>query len=95
MSDVVGGMYTFTILIRSLFGSMILVCKLYSLPDDVSICSGLRTYVARPPRVLFGRRCSTTTYPVTIGAAAPSDIHVSYKHRISTFSCSRRRSSFM
>jgi hypothetical protein len=85
----------FTILIRSLFGSMILVCKLYSLPDDVSIFNGLRTYVAKPPRVLSGRRCSTTVNPSIIGGAAPSDIQVSYKHNISTCSCSRRRRSLI
>jgi hypothetical protein len=59
VSDVAGGIYTLITLIRSLFGSIILVCKLYSLPDDVSILSGLRTYVASPPRVLSRRRCST------------------------------------
>jgi hypothetical protein len=59
VSDVAGGMYTLITLIRSLFGSIILVCKLYSLPDDVSILRGLRTYVASPPRVLSRRRCST------------------------------------
>ncbi len=57
--DVVGGMYMFTILMRWLFGRMILVCRLYSLPEDVSNFNGLRMYVASPPRVPLGRRCST------------------------------------
>jgi len=56
--DVVGGIYTFIILIRWLFGNMILVCKPYSFPDEVSICNGFRTYMAIPPLVLFSRRCS-------------------------------------
>ena len=43
VSDVAGGMYTFTTLILLLFGRMILVCRLYSFPLDDSICSSLRT----------------------------------------------------
>jgi hypothetical protein len=46
--DVVGGMYMFPPLMR-----------LYSLPEDVSNFNGLRMYVASPPRVPLGRRCST------------------------------------
>jgi hypothetical protein len=94
VSDVEGGMYIFTILIRWLFGRIILVCRLYSFPCDVSSFSGLRIYVASPPRVLFGRRCSTRWKPSRIGAAAPSAIHVSWRHKMSRLSCSRRRSSF-
>ena len=95
LSDEVGGIYIFTIFIRSLLGSIILVCILYSFPDDVSSFSGLRMYVASPPRVLFGRRCSIIVYPSSMGAAAPSEIHVSYRHMISRFSYSRSRSNFM
>jgi hypothetical protein len=43
VSDVAGGIYTFTTFILMLFGRMILVCRPYSFPDDDSICSGLRT----------------------------------------------------
>jgi hypothetical protein len=35
--DVVGGMYTFTMFILRLFGSIILVCRPYSFPDVDSI----------------------------------------------------------
>jgi hypothetical protein len=93
VSEVLGGIYVFTILIRRLFGNIIFVCKPYSLPYLDSICSGFRMNVARPPRVLFGRRCSTTVKPSNIGAAAPSAIQVSYRHRMSTCSYSSRRSS--
>jgi hypothetical protein len=74
---------------------MILVCRPYSLPYDVSIYNGFRTYVAKPPLVLSARRCSTTVKPSIMGAAALSDIHVSYKHKISIFYYSRRRSNLM
>ena len=42
-SDVFGGIYTFTIFILWLFGSIIFVCKPYLFPDDVSIYSGFCT----------------------------------------------------
>ena len=74
---------------------MIFVCKLYSLPDNDSIYSGFRTYVAIPPRVPSGRRCSTNVNPSSMGAAVPSDIHVSCKHNTSMFSCSSSSSIFM
>jgi hypothetical protein len=93
VSDVAGGIYTFTTFILWLFGRMIFVCRPYSFPLDASICSGLRTYVASPPLVLSVRRCSITVKPSIIGAAAPSAIHVSYKHSISISCCSSRRSS--
>jgi hypothetical protein len=95
VSDVVGGIYTFTTFILWLFGSMIFVCRPYSLPCDVSIYNGFRTYVAIPPLVLSVRRCSTTVNPSIMGAAAPSDIHVSCKHKISMFYYSRRSSNFI
>jgi hypothetical protein len=91
--DVVGGMYTLTIFILKLFGSIILVCRPYSLPVVDSIYSGFRTNVARPPRVLFGRRYSTSVNPSTIGGAVPSAIHVSCRQRISTGCYSSRRRS--
>ncbi len=81
--------------ILRLFGRVILVCRPYLFPDVDSIFSGFRTNVARPPRVLFGRRYSTSVYPSNSGGAVPSAIHVSYRHRISTGSCSSRRSSLM
>jgi hypothetical protein len=74
---------------------MILVCSPYSLPFDVSICNGLRTYVAIPPLVPFSRRCSTTVYPSIMGAAAPFAIHVSCIHSISIFYYSRRSSNLI
>jgi hypothetical protein len=45
--------------------------------------------------VLSVRRFLTSVKPSIFGAAAPSDIHVSYKHRMSIFSYSNSRSSFM
>jgi hypothetical protein len=92
-SDVAGGIYTFTTFILRLFGRMIFVCRPYSFPEDDSICSGLRTYVASPPLVLSVRRYSITEKPSIFGAAAPSAIHVSYKHNISISCCSSRRSN--
>jgi hypothetical protein len=94
-SDVAGGMYTLTMFILWLFGRMTLVCRPYSLPVDISSYSGFRMYVARPPLVFSGRRCSTNVNPSIAGAAAPSAIHVSYRHKMSTFSCSRSRSSLI
>jgi hypothetical protein len=67
----------FTILTRVLFGSNILINIPYSLLCDVSIYSGFRTYIARPPRVLPARRDSTSMKPSRFGGAAPSAIHVS------------------
>ena len=94
-SDVAGGMYALTMFILWLFGRMILVCRPYSLPVDISSYSGFRMYVAMPPLVLSGRRCSTNVNPSSAGAATPSAIHVSYRHKMSTFSCSRSRSSLI
>jgi hypothetical protein len=71
------------------------VCNPYSFPDDVSIYSGFRTYVASPPRVPSGRRFSTNVNPSNIGAAVASDIHVSYRHNMSMFSYSSKRSILM
>jgi hypothetical protein len=94
VSDVVGGIYTFTTFILRLFGRIIFVCRPYSFPLDDSICSGFRTYVASPPLVLSVRRFSITVNPSIIGGAAPSAIHVSCKHNISISCYSSRRSNF-
>ena len=51
-SDVAGGMYTLTMLTLWLLGRIILVCRPYSFPDDISSCNGFRMYVAKPPLVL-------------------------------------------
>jgi uncharacterized membrane protein len=72
-----GGIYTFTILIRVLFGNNNLTNIPYSLLWDVSIYSGLRTYIAKPPRVHPARLASTNMNPSRVGGAAPSAIHVS------------------
>jgi hypothetical protein len=95
LSDVDGGMYTFTMFMRLLLGKIIFVCRPYSLPFDYSIYSGVRIYVASPPLVLFGRRCSISLNPSNMGAAVSSEIHVSCRHKISKFSCSRMSSSLM
>ena len=67
----------FIILIRVLFGNNNLTNIPYSLLCDVSIYSGFRTYIARPPRVLPERRDSTSMKPSRFGGAAPSAIRVS------------------
>ena len=51
-SDVAGGIYTLTMLTLWLLGRIILVCRPYSFPDDISSCNGFRMYVAKPPLVL-------------------------------------------
>lgn len=84
-NDVVGGIYTFIILILELFGRMSLVCMPYSLLLVDSIWIGFLTYVASPPRVLSWRRDSINVNPSIVGAVAPSAIHVSCKHRTSIF----------
>jgi hypothetical protein len=76
-SDVYGGRYMFTILIRVLFGNIIFINMPYSLLCYVSICNGLRTYIAIPPRVLPVRLDSTNVKPSRVGGDAPSAIHVS------------------
>jgi hypothetical protein len=93
-NEVYGGIYILIILMRVLFGSSNLVCILYSLILDVSIFSGFRTYVARPPRVLPARLDSTNRKPSRVGGAAPSAIHVSCKHSTSMSSCSKISSIF-
>lgn len=95
VSDVAGGIYTFTMLMRLLLGKIILVCSPYSFPFDDSIYNGVRTYVASPPLVLFGRRCLISLNPSNMGAAVASDIQVSCRHSISMFSCSRMSSILM
>ena len=93
VNEVVGGIYMFMMFILLLSGSIILVCKLYSLPVDVSSYNGFLIYVAMPPRVLPGRRYSTRVNPSRMGGAAPSASHVSYKQNTSTCCYSRRRRS--
>lgn len=85
----------FATLILVLFGRIIFVCRQYSFPIVCSSFSGFRIYVASPPRVLFGRRCSTRVKPSSVGAAVLSAIHVSYRHRMSMSSYSRSRRSLM
>ena len=75
--DDCGGIYMFMILIRVLLGSNNLTTIPYSLLCDVSIYSGFRTYIAKPPRVLPARRDSTNMKPSRAGGAAPSAIHIS------------------
>jgi hypothetical protein len=75
--DDYGGIYMFIILIRVLFGNNNLTNIPYLLLCDVSIYSGFRTYIAKPPRVLPARRDSTNRKPSRVGGAAPSAIHVS------------------
>jgi uncharacterized membrane protein len=76
-NDDYGGIYMFTILIGVLLGTNNLVNIPYSLLCDVSIYSGFRTYIAKPPRVLPARQDSTSMKPSRVGGAAPSAIHVS------------------
>ena len=94
VSDVAGGIYTFTMFILWLFGRMIFVCRPYSFPLDASICSGLRIYVASPPLVLSVWRCSIIVKPSIIGGVASLDIHVSCRQRMSGSCCSRIKRSF-
>ena len=93
-NDVYGGIYTFIMLIRVLLGNNNFVSILYSLLWVVSIYSGFRTYVARPPRVLPALLDSTNRNPSRFGGAAPSAIHVSCKHSTSISSYSNISSSF-
>jgi hypothetical protein len=79
---------------RVLLGNNNLTSIPYSLLYVVSIYSGLRTYIASPPRVLSARRDSTSRNPSRSGGAAPSAIHVSYIHSTSMSSYSSIRSSF-
>jgi hypothetical protein len=51
-------------------------------------------YVASPPRVHPLRLYSTTSYPSSFGASAPSANHVSCIHNMSIFSYSNISSSF-
>ena len=89
-----GGMYTFAMLTRWLFGSLSLTCRQYSFPVVLSIWSEFRTYVARPPLVPAGRRCSNILYPFSRRGSASLAIQVSCKQRTSNSSCSRIDISF-
>ena len=83
-----------TIFSLVLFGSITLVCIPYSLLFDDSIFMGFLIYVASPPLVLSVLRLSTTEYPSSVGAKAPSAIHVSCTHSMSMSSYSSTRSNF-
>ena len=92
--DDYGGIYIFIMLIRVLLGNNNFSSIPYSLLRVVSIYNGLRTYIARPPRVLPTRRDSNSVNPSSVGGAAPSAIHVSYKQNTSISSCSSMSRSF-
>jgi hypothetical protein len=77
-----------------LLGSINFVCIPYSFVLEASILMGFLMYVANPPLVPSFRRDSTTVNPSSVGASAPLDIHVSYKHRISISSYSSANNSF-
>ena len=81
-------------LIRVLLGNNNLVNMPYSLHFVVSIFSGLRTYIATPPRVLPVRLDSRSVKPSRDGGAAPSAIHVSYRQNTSISSYSKINSTF-
>ena len=59
-NDYVGGKYILIILMRVLFGNNNFTNIPYSLLCVFSIYNGLRTYIAKPPRVLPVRRDSTS-----------------------------------
>ena len=92
--DEVGGRYTLTILMHWLFGSIIFVRRQYSLPNVFSIFSDFLMYVARPPLVPCGWRCSNKVYPFISGGSACSATQVSYRQRMSTLRCSIIAMSF-
>jgi hypothetical protein len=92
--DEVGGRYTLTMLTRWLFGRISLVRRQYSLPNVDSIFRDFLMYVAIPPLVPCGRRCSTNVYPFISGGLACAAIQVSYRHRTSTSHCSSIATSF-
>ena len=79
---------------RWLFGRISFVCKQYSFPDVVSTFRACRMYVAIPPLVPVGRRCSNSVYPFSSGGAACSATQVSCRHRISKTSYSSIARSF-
>ena len=87
-NDYYGGKYILITFIRVLFGSIILVSIPYSLDLFDSICSGLRTYVARPPLVPPCLLDSISVNPSMSGASAPSAIHVSWMQNMSMCSLS-------
>ena len=65
---------------RWLLGRMIFVWMQYSFSSVASSCMDFQMYVARPTLVPFGRRCSSSAYPLNWGGSA---IHVSCRHRTS------------
>jgi hypothetical protein len=94
VSDVVGGIYILIMLIRVLSGNISLVCIPYSLDYEASIFIGFHMYVASPPRVHPSRRYSIISKPSSVGASAPSAIHVSCTHSMSISSYSSINNSF-
>jgi hypothetical protein len=92
--DVVGGIYTFTMFILVLLGNINFVCIPYSFDVEASNFMGFFMYVASPPRVPPSRCDSTTVNPSSVGASAPTDIHVSYTHNMSISSYSSISNSF-
>jgi hypothetical protein len=94
VSDDVGGIYMFTMLILVLLGNINFVCIPYSFDAEASNFMGFFMYVASPPRVPPSRRDSTNVNPSSVGASAPIAIHVSYTHNMSISSCSSISNSF-
>jgi hypothetical protein len=92
--DDYGGIYIFIILIRILFGNNNLISMPYSLLCVVSIYRGLRTYIANPPLEHSTRLDSISENPSKVGGAAPSAIHVSWRHSTSMSSYSNIRCNF-
>ena len=82
-------------LIRVLLGNNNLTSIPYSLLCVVSNCKGFRMYVVNPPRVLPDRLDSINRNPSKSGGAAPSAIHVSYRHNTSMSSCSSISNNFI
>jgi hypothetical protein len=82
-------------LIRVLLGNNNLTSIPYSLLCIVSNYKGFRMYVAIPPRVLPDRLDSINLNPSKSGGAAPSAIHVSYRHNTSMSSCSSISNNFI
>ena len=79
---------------RVLLGSSILVNIPYSFCYTFSIFNGLRMYIASPPRMLLCLLDSTNVKPSSFGGAAPSAIHVFWRHNISRSSCSSSNNTF-
>ena len=94
-SEDAGGIYILNILIRVLLGNSNLTRIPYSLVCVFSTCKGFRMYVAIPPLVPSDRLDSINRNPSKSGGAAPSAIHVSYRHSTSISSCSSISNNFI